>query len=439
MAPTRSPTARAVVALSLGLGLVGASACEKTPPLGCTADVVVPLPSSPLAEMKDVRMHRAGDGFALVGLDADTVRWNRVSEAGVPLAGAEASLTLPTHAVGPWFGFTGKATPGDQLAVVIGVKRPPKAAGQSEFLELQVITQSSGTTAAPAKPLVELPPVPDAEMSLRVSMGTSRSGKRAGLTWTFEGQRVSPRFLVLKPDGETNGAPFDLFTPELLKPDPMKKELRWDCLSIVPSRTGLGVSMVGRAVVPPGPVTWRMIELTDDSAATTGIPASLIVDFSDVSEMDCPLVAPIMPNTKTLKGGYAIAWQNADGTYFAEYLEKEVDGGTMGTVNKDIVKGAVRFGGPTKQPPVACIAPVGKDFAITFALTSGPQVYRFDVFGNPVGSALYLPVDGTPGPVSAWPGQDAFYETYLDLPRLGAGAPSARRRMFLRTTCNATL
>jgi hypothetical protein len=417
--------------VALCVGAAGAFACRKDEPLGCTAEVVIPLPSSPLTDMKDVRMHRAGDDFVLVGVEGDTVRWNRVSEVGVPAAGGETTLTLPARAVGPWLAFTGKAAPGDQLAVVIGVKRPPKAAGQAEYVELQVITQDAGGAAAPAKTLLELPPVPGAEMSLRVSMGTARSGRRAGLAWGFEGQRVAPRFLVLKPDGEINGTPLDL----------TGAGTRWDCLTVVPSRTGLGVSTVGRAATQPGPVSWHLIELNDDSSGTGGSPASHSVMFSDVTEMDCPVVAPILPGTKTPKGGYAIAWQNADGTYFAEYLEKEIpDGGTMGTVNKDIVKGAVRFGGPTKQPKVACIAPVGKDFAITFEATTGPQVNRFDVFGNPVGSTLHLPVDGTPGPVSAWPGRDAFFETYLDLPRLGAGAPpSARRRLFLKSTCNATL
>ena len=97
----------------------------------------------------------------------------------------------------------------------------------------------------------------------------------------------------------------------------------------------------------------------------------------------------------------------------------------------DFVKGAVRFGGPDRQPRIACIAPMGKEFGIAYDDGGGPTVDRFNIFGNPVGGPLRLPTGGQTEPASAWPAVDALFLTYLDRAR----PPAPDRRMFVRVEC----
>jgi hypothetical protein len=410
-----APISRASLLLTIALTGLGASACSGDEPLGCSPDAIQTLEGSALTDMLDVRLHRVTGGFVLVGHEGDAVRWNGITDAGVIDKTKEASLTLPgNRAVGPWFAVLGKKAPGDQLAVVYGLKRPPKMPGLGEYIELQVITQEIGMPATAPKPLLDLPAVPDADKSLRFTMGTAASGRRAGLAWGFEGQRALPKFVTLKPDGELNGMPADITQAAQMG-------MRWDCLAFVSSRAELGVSTVERGSVMGDKVSWNISEFREDGGHQGSVRLSL-----DVTDMDCPTVAP------TSKG-YTISWQNMDGTYFADYIEDKK------AVNKDIVKGAVRFGGPQKQPRVACLAPVGNDFAITYEFKTGPQVDRFDVFGNPRGATLHLPIDGAPGPVSGWPALNHFFVTYLDQPIASGTTSKPKKRLFVKVSCGAQL
>ena len=81
----------------------------------------------------------------------------------------------------------------------------------------------------------------------------------------------------------------------------------------------------------------------------------------------------------------------------------------------DIVRAAVRFGGPDRQPRVACIAPMGKEFGIALRRDERPLVDRFDIFGNPRGTSLHLPSRGRTDRALR-PGRtvDAAFLTYLD-------------------------
>jgi hypothetical protein len=211
----------------------------------------------------------------------------------------------------------------------------------------------------------------------------------------------------------------------------------WDCLAIVPGRSDFALSRLSRPTGGARP-SWHLVDLTDEGQDTYTLEVEMTT-----REMGCPSVAP------TAKG-YTMAWQNSDGTYFSDVDTRPrttdagagsdgggdagpADAGTTNSifVTSDIVRGAVRFGGPDRQPRVACIASMGKEFSITYDASSGPLVDRFTIFGLPKGSSLHLPSRGRSGGASAWPLIDAAYLTYLDR----GPDPAMDQRFFAKVDC----
>jgi hypothetical protein len=368
-------------------GAVMVSGCGEDPAPGCRVARIGDLPATGLTRLADVRLDRAGPGFVLIGVDdkKDNVRFASLSETGE--LGAEAAAAIPPRTLGPWFAATSKAAPGDQLLVVYGVASPATPGATA----LQIVTLDTGAAAASApRPLLDPDgnPIVLSAGPVEVALGTATSGKAAMLAWGPGTQATGPDVLFLDADGVTRRA--SAFTA----PGPVP----WDCLAIVPSRSDFGLSRVVRPSAPGGRPTWTFAEFKDDG----NITYTLSVD-SSTPEMGCPTVAP---GSK----GYTIAWQNTYGTYFSDVDTTQ----PRVFVASDIVRGAVRFGGPDRQPRVACVAAMGKDFGITYDTATGPLVDRFSIFGNPLGSSLHLPSRGRPGPLSAWPRVDASFMTYLD-------------------------
>jgi hypothetical protein len=411
MAIGRFVRATAALGSLLGLGAL-ASGCGEDEAPGCvptlTAEVKTAAAgmASSLATMDQVRLDRIGDaGFALVGYDGmDTLRWGALSDAGV--LSAETSLAVPPRVAGPWFALAGKSAPGDQLIVVFAAAK----AGSPNQLELQAVVQPAGGAASAPRRLVDLPAGVDPR-TLRVAMGTTQTGRRAGLVWGFAGQKVQPEFLILRPDAE----------PQALPPRPLRDlPADWDCLSIVQSRSQLAVTALGRM---SGTTTWALSELNEDQ----GIQFTVRLPLATTG-LECPAVAPT-------KRGYALAYVTQDGLFFTEYdIMKN-------TANPVLTAGSVRFGGPSKLPRVAGVAWMGRDFGLALERPRGPEVWRVDVFSHRKGGALLLPSSGSIGAVSTWPGVpgtlDALYATYLD----GAGAVDAtgkagpRRRYLVKVEC----
>ncbi len=414
-----------IAGLSWAFGFSGLG-CKNDPAVGCASDGVFDVKDSPLAAMENVKLIRTGATFGLVGLDKDTIRWGQIGETGGAIE-KETTMTVPARVVGPFFALTGKAAPGDQLLVVIGVKRPPKAAGTGEFIEVQTITQDAGGEPSAPKRLLDLPALPDAETKLRLVMGTSVNGKRAALAWGFDGQPVPPMMLIMRPDGEALG---DAAMPTSVK----QIGPTWNCLAFVPSRTEFSLS----AVVPPATEAnkpeWHLLDFADDGRLDWALAVS-----PETDTMDCPVVTPNLPRPKVK--GYSIAWQTPVGTYFADFkTEPDADGGDRQSTYSRIVKAAVRFGGPSKQPPLACLAPIGTDYALTYASPNSPQVDRFDYRGTPKGGTFFLPLQGESGPLSAWPMQGGFFVTYVDKPQAGGFSTDvSRKRVLIKVGCGSNL
>lgn len=363
------------------LWLATIAGCKDKAPPGCRIAESVTLPASALTSTEEAWLQRAGTGFVLLGSEGDEVRWAPLALDGT--VGTESKLTLPQRALRPepWFGATAKAAPGDQIIVAYVA---PKA-GSTTQLQIVAITQSPGGAASAPIVLADLPAGVDPKI-VRLAMGTSRSGQRAVLAWGFEGQDASPSLLLLKGDAQPVGPPLTV------RQGP---GARWTCLDVVASRTDFGVSIVE---APSGntPSTWRTFELRDDGGRGPDVGIEL-----DATPTGCVSSAPTA-------NGYVVAFQNNDGTFFSDYDIAK------GAVNSDIVAGALQFGGPARQPKVACISPMGLEYSLLFDRSSGPEAWRFDAHGNPQGGTLLLPSAGDVGPLAIVGGSDAFYATYLD-------------------------
>jgi hypothetical protein len=351
------------------------------------------------------------DGFVLIGVEGDEVRWAPLATDGT--LGTESKLTVPTRSLRaqPWFGVTGRNAPGDQLVVAYVAPKP----GATNQLQIMTISQVSGGAPSAPTPLVDLPAGVDPNI-IRLAMSSSSTGQRAVLTWGYEGQDASPSILLLRGDGqpiapaaplyEAGGAP------------------RWKCLSVDASRTDFSISVL--ETPPDGrKPSWRSLELRDDGSRDLQVTIGL-----DVVPTTCPVSAPT-------PGGYVIAYQNDNGTFFSDFNVDKI------VLNSEIVVGVLTFGGAAKQPKLACVAPMGAEYSLLFDRASGPFAWRFDAFGSLQGSPLHLPsTAGRVGPASAWPGQNFFHTTYLDQKPASAGGPtdgnsSGNSRYLVRVDCPA--
>jgi hypothetical protein len=390
------------------LGLLSVGGCQKELAPPCRVAQSVTMAASPLTRMRDVTLQRAGSGFVMVGVEAmremeeGTVRWAPVSMDGV--VGMESTMMVPARTLRPepWFGAVARVAAADQLVVAYVAPKP----GAANQLQIMAVTQAVGQPRTAPVALVDLPAGVDPKI-VRLAMGTSRSGQRALLTWGFEGQDAPPQFLILRGDAQP------VAPPAAVAGSPF----RWSCLGLSASRTDFGVSLLQAPVTAGAPPTWRTFELKDDG----GRGFDIGVGF-DTIPTGCVTASPT-------PRGYLLAFQNVDGTFYADYnVEK-------GVVNSDIVVGVLQFGGAARQPRVACVSPMGGDFTLMFDRPQGGEVWRFDAFGNPQGGQLVLPnTAGQVGPLSAVPGSDTFWATYPDGDST-TGSSTGIPRMFVRVDC----
>lgn len=400
----------------LGLLCLATVGCRDEGPPGCRIAQSTPLARNGLTLARDVRLHRIGEGFALVAVEGDQVRWASLAADGA--LGAVHTVAVPAQRSldrAVWVALTGQDdAPGSQLMVFFVA--PGAAANQ---LELFAIAQPAGGEASPARSLAQFPAGAD-PAAIRVAAGSSRSGRRAVVTWGIEGPEGSPSFLAL------DGGPWPDPPPAPRRLYQRDEIARWRCLAVVPSHSDFAVSVV-EPEQPTGTTGWRIFELRDDG----GRGYEVGIGF-DVGNAGCPAVAPTPL-------GYAVAYQNNEGTHFSEYDLAH------NFVNSRILAGALRFGGVQRQPPVACIAPMGREFAVMFERSTGPEVRRYDAFGRPQGSALALPAAaGEVGPLASWPLPGQLYTTYLDVARRGAGGQSSgnssqNERYLVRVECPLAL
>lgn len=399
------------VGVLLAVALLG---CGSDPPPGAAVTKDVTLPYSPLTRLPNVSLMRAGDAFTLAGYDSASgqVLWGRLSLDGTLAEEAGFVLTQPP-VVGPVFGATMKATPGDQLVAIVVTNSATVSGGY----DLSAIVQTMGSpTAAAPLVLATLPPGTGPSL-VQIAAGAATSGNAGFVAWGTRVRGISPSYLLLPADAVTTA------TPSLLFPDPNPANVPdWDCLATSNGTTGLGFSVV----TPDAPGT---SDLVTSEVSETGGSTVMTYQFR-VAVANCQVVASPGP-----AGTVVIALQTSNSIGFAMYYPPPPNttdpkaGGSVTT--NDPVLSAASFGDPLSMPHPAWASPAaGGDISIGLARTAGPQVFRYTYNAIPHGSPLTLRSEkGQTGPVASWVGPDAVYVTYTDQAK--TSSPSVKR-YFMR-------
>jgi hypothetical protein len=395
--------------------------CGSDAPPGASVAVDKTLPSdSLLAQVQNVSLIRAGDGFTLAGYDNGQVRWGRLALDGTLTQ--ETSFAMAQPAVGPVFAATKKTTPGDQLVTLAFVN----SATVSQGYDLTATVQTVGA-AAPAAPvaLATLPAGTDPR-TVQLAAGAAASGNIGYVAWGIRVTGIPISYLLLPADANT------AVTPSTFLGEPIPADVpAWDCLAPQGRSTGFSFG----AVTPnPSFVTsdFRTVEV-DESGLAILMTYQLTVQITNCRIVGAPTPA----------GNYFMAFQGAlNGTTaidFATYyppLDPKSGTGTV-TTQPSVLPSAL-FGGPLSMPRPAWVSSAGGDVVIGLERKSGPEVVRFTYNAVPHGSTLKLrSVNGNAGPVAAWVGDDAVYATYTD--QVKSGSTTATNRYFMRIDSPASL
>jgi hypothetical protein len=403
--------------------------CGSDPPPCALIGGQYPLVETALALTKEAVLLRAGDGFVLAGLNGPNVHWGRLSNTGeiqqetefaLPEQPATTTGSLP---LGPVFAVISKTTSSVQLVTAVGVLK----AGTTDRYEIHAYIHDLAAPAAPVMLTIGELAAASSSGTIRLAAGNSPSGTGGALVlWGVEGQRAPISFQMIGADGALVGQVQKL----LDDPDPNNIP-RWSCVNTTQNGSNLAITLVEAPNSGhPQRSAWRRFVINDDSSIGESAAFELTPDVSD-----CRLVS--MPTSV----GHLVAWQNNSnhgGTYFANMTPPPPDAGPEAYDNVVTKKALASelYGGYASMPRLAWVAPAEYDVTIGLAQTRGPEVVRYDLFGDPRGRALYLPsVSGHTGPVSAWADLDAVYVTYLDMARAstaGVPVPAGSKRLLVK-------
>lgn len=405
--------------LSCLLALALLAGCGDPAPT-CSVTANHELPLNLLTTLPAPRLDRVGAGFMLIGHDdlRGEVRFATVSEAGV-MRSEHAVVVPDDRAAGPWYAVTAKDAPASQVLVLYGAAH----ASQPGAIALRMIVAPVNGPLArqlPARPVLDndgkeivLPAAPG-PTGPALAFGSSTTGNRAILTWSAQpgtgaapGATVStspPQVLLLGADGMPLPSP-----PALEQSGP------FTCLAVTQSRLTFGISRVVLPLNADDRPAWLFAEGDDGGNIAGGFNYEVFT-----KTMGCPHIV-------ARPAGYTFAWQNRVGTYFAD--AETTPAGVF--FNSNIAKGAVRFGGPDQQPPIAGVASAGLDFVLTFD-AQAPFTERFSRMGIQQGGRLPLPISRRIGTVAAHSKGDLTFATYLDQ------GPSATVRRLVKVECAGT-
>jgi hypothetical protein len=399
--------ARVAVSALAALGV----ACQNSPAgtAGCQFSQQVAVPGSPLTLLSGAQLARAGASFVLTGVDADraTARWAIFDPAAGAL-GTERSLALPAAGAGPWLAVASEATPGDTVLVALAV-----ATANGTDAELHVVAVPT------ASPPVMAPPLGPALAVIKngfangatpvVVLGASRSGPHAVLAWIdpSDPAGAAVTMLVLSAAGEPIG------TPAVVESVP-----KVACLAFAPGKGALTLVYHKYA----------------DAKAT--MPDYTIKELRDAGDLDSTLELILdhvagCPTLTSTDAGYALVFQDTEASWLGVYV------GATNQLSTNPFVAAVSFGGPSLQPPLAGLAPVGTDFAVLLDRAHGGELWRVTSGGGRKAGRLALPsTAGLTGALSALPVSQGVTATYADYSMVGpGGVGTAGQRYVLTMTC----
>jgi hypothetical protein len=396
---------------------VASLGCSSDSPPGASVAKDVTFLDSPLAQIQNVSLIRAGDSFTLAGYENGQVRWGRLSLDGVLTQ--ETSFLLTQPLLGPFFAATKRTNPGDQLAAIVVTDSATIPSGY----DLSAIVQTLGDSTAAAPVVLDTLPVGTDLSTVQIAAGAATSGNVGFVAWGIRVRGISPNYLLLPADAVTTATPSKMF-PD---PDPANVPA-WDCLQTTNGRTGLGFSVITPNQYLPQNSDFQGYEV-DESGGAAAMTYQLTVAVAN-----CRIVGSPTP-----EGNFFMAFQSTTAIDFATYYPPR-DPTQDGTVTTyDPVLPAANFGDPLSIPRPAWVNSAGGDVVIGLSRTAGPEVVRFTYNAVPHGATLPLRSEkGQTGPVAAWVGPSAVYVTYADQAK-GSGSTPSVKRYFMRIESPAPL
>jgi hypothetical protein len=169
---------------------------------------------------------------------------------------------------------------------------------------------------------------------------------------------------------------------------------------------------------------------------STHVPTFVITELLDSGSIDVTLALSLeshaagCPQVTPTDGGYAIAFQDVEGSWLGIY-----DGRTNALALSPFAA-AVVFGGAPLQPPLAGLARMGADFAAVLEGARGGELWRLAPSGARRAGRLAFPsMQGAIGHISTQPDSGSLTVTYADYTSVDGGVGTQGQRYFLRLTC----
>lgn len=165
--------------------------------MGSSVGVDKTFADSPLAQLQNVSLIRAGGSIILAGYGGAQVRWGRVALDGT--LAQETSFAMAQPVVGPVFAVTQKTNPGDQLVALAVVK----SSTITGAYDLTATVETLGA-AAPAAPIVvaTLPTGTD-PTTVQLAAGAAASGNVGYIAWGLRMTGIPISYLLLPADAIT--------------------------------------------------------------------------------------------------------------------------------------------------------------------------------------------------------------------------------------------
>jgi hypothetical protein len=374
---------------------------------GCAIAQDVVVPGSPLTLLATAHLQRIGTGFALTGVDPDgsTIRWAAFDDTAGAL-GPEGAMASPAADAGPWVTLASDQAPGDSLLVAAAVTA---ANGLDAELHVVVVPASASPATSPALgPALAIVPGAFANGGApTVALEASRSGPYAVLAWIDPTAGSVMELALSSATGEPVGAATSLEAAPAL----------FGCLAFAAGKGAFTLVYYQYATATATTPTVVIQELRGAGIVDSSVEITL-----DSHAAGCSQVTPT-------DSGYALAFQDTEASWLTVY-----DGKTNAVTIAPFAS-AVSFGGASLQPPLAGLAPVGKDFAVVLDRVQGGELWRLSVGGGQTGLLVLPSVQGTIGGISAVPDSGSLTATYADYSSVDAGVGTAGQRYLLRLSC----
>jgi hypothetical protein len=387
-----------------------AGACQtNTGDAGCRINKQLVLPPTELTLLRNARLLPLdADHYVLIGHDDTAVRWATIDWSGN--VGAEQTLPIPAGHRSPRYALANTAAPND--TVLIGLITDAVAGDDAE-IRIVNVPIAGPTTVAPGPALIVFRGAAGAVPE--VALATGRLGTNAALAWVDATEGIV-NYIPVDGTGALVGTPIEIDRASAFK-----------CLTF---SAGNGNATAGyQRFGDSGPPLWMVAELAVDG---TYMNWSLPLSQPNVA-MGCAVMTPW---GTTNASGYALAWQDASGSWLSVHTAR-MDNNMPNRVNNYPFASATDFGGPDLQPPIVGLAAfavgVNKvDFGVVFQRPRAVEVWRLESGGGRRPGALLLPsLEGNMGDAASVVVGQSLVVTYADY------TPSTQtgRRLLIDAGC----